>query len=125
MLVNGQFMPNTNGKLTNNEGQEIYPIETGRVPSSLGTITYVKRGKIVSYRIQFVTSSTNNGTTNLGTVPYFNSKQQFFGGAIMRVANTPVNFACCYVNTEGVINAIHTEYSSQVEFTGSVTVILE
>lgn len=112
-------------KLVDKNGNEIFPIEQGTVESTIGTITYVKRGKIVSYRIQFVTSSTNNGTTNLGTVPYFNSKQQFFGGAIMRVANVPVNFACCYVNTDGVINAIHTEYSNQVEFTGSVTVILE
>lgn len=125
MLVNGQFMPNTNGKLVDKNGKEIFPIETGTVPSSLGTITYVKRGKIVIYTVNFNAYNTGATTSELATAPYFNPNMQFMGGAIMRVGNVPVNFAAINVNIEGKIRALHMNYSEQVELIGSVTVILE
>lgn len=118
-------MPNTNGKLVNNEGKEIYPIETGTVSSALGTISYVKRGKIVNYTVNFNAYNAGATTSRLGTVPFFNSNERFVGGAIMRVGDVPVNFGALIVTENGDINAIHMNYGNQVEFIGSVTVILE
>lgn len=119
-------MPNnTSGKLVNNQSQEIYPIERGTVESAIGTITYVKRGKIVIYTIDFTTSSISAATSNLATAPYFNKNMEFEGGAILRVANTPVGYACCSVTKEGIIRALHAEYGNQVQFIGSVVVMLE
>lgn len=119
------IMPNTNGKLVDKNGNEIFPIERGTVESAVGSITYVKRGKIVIYTIDFVTSSISAATSELATAPYFNKNMEFEGGAILRVANTPVGYACCSVTKEGRIKAIHSAYDNQVQFIGSVTVILE
>lgn len=117
-------MPNTNGKLADKNGNEIFPIERGTVESAVGSITYVKRGKIVIYLIDFVTSSISAATSELATAPYFNKNMEFEGGAILRVANTPAGYACCSVTKEGRIKAIHSAYDNQVQFVGSVTVIL-
>ncbi|WRK55234.1 hypothetical protein SD457_10780 [Coprobacillaceae bacterium CR2/5/TPMF4] len=43
----------------------------------------------------------------------------------MRVGDVPVNFGALIVTENGDINAIHMNYGNQVEFIGSVTVILE
>ena len=112
-------------KLVDKNGNEIFPIEQGTVESTIGTITYVKRGKIVIYTIDFVTSSISAATSELATAPYFNKNMEFEGGAILRVANTAVGYACCSVTKEGRIRAIHSEYSNQVQFIGSVVVMLE
>lgn len=119
-------MPNnTSGKLVNNQSQEIYPIERGTVESAIGTITYVKKGKIITYTANFNAYNAGATTSRLGTVPFFNSNERFVGGAIMRVGDVPVNFGALIVTENGAINAIHMNYGNQVEFIGSVTVILE
>lgn len=120
-----EVLSESKGAYLNNELKKLNDYETGTVETTIGKVKYVKRGYIVTYYVQFVTSSTDNGTSGIANVPYYNPDQQFFGGAIMRVATTPVNFACLCINENGRLNCIHGAYDSQVEFVGTVTVILK
>ena len=112
-------------KLVNKNGNEIFPIETGTVTSALGSISYVKREKIVTYTVNFNVINTGANRSNLATAPYYNSTMTFVGGAIMRVGDVPVNFGAVTVGIDGTLSAWHMDYGAQVEFIGSVTVILE
>lgn len=112
-------------KLIDKSRNEIFPIETGTVESEIGTIKYVKKDKIVTYTIDFTTSSISAATSNLGKVPYYNPYMDFEGGGILIVANTPVGYASCGVSSDGMARVMHSAYNSNVQFRGSVTVILE
>lgn len=112
-------------KLVNKSGSELFPTETGTVTSALGSITYVKKGKIVTYTVNFNAANTGANRSSLAIVPYYNSNMTFVGGAIMRVGNVPVNFGAVTIGINGDLSAWHMDYSAQVEFIGSVTVILE
>ena len=112
-------------KLVDKNGNALFPTETGTVTSALGSITYVKKGKIITYTANFNVYNAGATTSRLGTVPFFNSNERFVGGAIMQVGDVPVNFGALIVTENGDINAIHMNYGNQVEFIGSVTVILE
>lgn len=119
-------MPNTNGKLVDKNRKEIFPIEQGTVTSTIGSIKYIKHGNIVIYTANFNTSSINTGATELtSALPFYNPNMVFVGGAVERVGNVTVNHATLHATTEGKLTAFHTEYGNQVEFIGSVVVMLE
>ncbi len=122
MLVNGQFMP----KLVDKEGKEIFPIEKDTVTSTIGSVNYIKQGNIVIYTANFNTSSINSGATTLvSKLPFYNSNMNYVGSAVERVGDVTVNHATLHVTTSGQLRAFHTEYGNQVEFIGSVVVMLE
>ena len=113
-------------KLVDKNGNEIFPIEQGTVTSTIGSIKYIKHGNIVIYTANFNTSSINTGATELtSALPYYNPNMVFVGGAVERVGNVTVNHATLHATTEGNLTAYHTEYGNQVEFIGSVVVMLE
>lgn len=113
-------------KLVDKNGKIIFPVEQGTVTSTIGSIKYIKHGNIVIYTANFNTSSINTGATELtSALPFYNPNMVFVGGAVERVGNVTVNYATLHATTEGKLTAYHTEYGNQVEFIGSVVVMLE